>query len=198
MKKLWINIVKLFGWTFDDTDASGEPYVQHCVIIMAPHTSIYDFLLGAGCIFRLQINGRIFIKKEFFNWFTRPLLNWCGAIPVNREDAVAGHGLIEQAVSHFNAEKRFTLVITPEGTRKSVKRWKRGFYQISMEAHVPLLLAYVDYKTRHLGVGPAFWPTGDFDADMPKIMAFYQGITARHPEQYNPVYNVDPRKSTKK
>jgi 1-acyl-sn-glycerol-3-phosphate acyltransferase len=193
MKKLWTQILIWFGWTYAETDPSAVPYVQHSVMIMAPHTSIYDFLLGAGCIFKLKMNARVFVKKEFFNWFTRRFLTYCGAVPVDRSNAMAGHGLVEQAVHYFNTEEHFTLVIAPEGTRKPVKRWKRGFYEIAMEAHVPIIFTYVDYKTRRLGLGPVFWPTGDFDADMPKIMEFYKDKTPRHPERYNPYYNVNPK-----
>lgn len=163
-------------------DPCATPYVQRCVMIMAPHTSFNDFFVGAGLLFKLGTNNKIFIKKELFNFFTKPFMRWVGAVPVDRANSAKGNALVETAVKYFTQEERFTLVITPEGTRKAVKKWKRGFYQIAMTAKVPILLTYIDYKTKHMGVGPAFWPTGDYDADFPKIKAFYNDKTAKHPE----------------
>ena len=183
MKKLWIAIVRLFGWKFDVPEHNEDrPELQHCVIIEAPHTSIYDFFLGAACLWKLEVNSRIFMKKEFFNWFTRPLLNYFGVVPVDRGNR--HNGLVEQAVEYFNKNERFTVVITPEGTRKKVKRWKRGFYEMAMQANVPIVLSYIDYKKRIMGVGPAFYPTGNYDKDFVEIMKFYKNITARHPEKF--------------
>ncbi len=198
MKKLWVKIVELCGWTIDATHPSAVPHQYHSVIIMAPHTSARDFFVGAACVFKNGLNAHIFLKKDYFNFFTRKFLTACGAVPVNRESASAGHALVEEAVSYFKNNENFTQIITPEGTRQAVKRWKRGFYQIAMEANVPILLAYIDFKTKHLGIGPAFFPTGDFDADMPKIMKFYENIHACYPDQYNPYYNVDPHTAKRK
>lgn len=185
MKKLWTLLLAWCGWTYDPVDPSAAPYVQKAVMIMAPHTSFYDFFVGAGDIFKLGINSRIFIKKELFNFFTKPFLRWVGAVPVDRTNSAKGNALVETAVKYFNQEKKFTLVITPEGTRKAVKKWKRGFYMIAVEAKVPILLTYIDYKTKHMGVGPAFWPTGDYEADLPKIKAFYNDKNAKHPEGWD-------------
>lgn len=188
MKKLWVKIFEWLGWTYDPVDPSALPYVHHGIIIMVPHTSNADFFVGAGCLFKMHVDARIFIKKESFNFFTRRFLKACGAIPVDRANARSAEGLVEAAVRHFKENERFTLVITPEGTRKPVKRWKRGFYQMACQANVPILLAYIDFKTKHSGIGPAFFPTGDYNADMPKIMKFYEDKTPKHPEKYNKHY----------
>ncbi|MDY5968758.1 MAG: 1-acyl-sn-glycerol-3-phosphate acyltransferase [Bacteroidales bacterium] len=188
MNKVWSNTIKCLGWTYDPVDPTSLPYIHHCVIIMAPHTSNADFFVGAGFLFSLQIEARIFIKKESFNFFTRHFLKACGAIPVDRAHARSAEGMVNTAVKHFNENERFTLVLTPEGTRKRVKRWKRGFYQIACQANVPILLSYIDFKSKHVGIGPAFFPTGDFNADMPKIMKFYENISPKHPEKYNKYY----------
>lgn len=166
-------------------EPSAAPYVQRAVMIMAPHTSFDDFFVGAGCLFKLGVNYRIFVKKELFNFVTKPFMRWVGAVPVDRANSAKGNALIETAVKYFNKEEHFTLLITPEGTRKAVTKWKRGFYHIAMKANVPILLTYIDYKTKHMGVGPAFWPTGDYNADFPKIKAFYNDKNAKHPEGWH-------------
>lgn len=182
MKKLWILIVRLFGWKFD-VPADGErPEIQHCVLIMAPHTSIYDFFVGAACVWMIKVNSKIFMKKDFFNWFTRPFLNHFGVVPVDRGNSQ--NHLVDYAVDLFRQNERFSLVITPEGTRKYVRRWKRGFYEIACKAEVPIVMTYVDFKTKHLGIGPTLIPSGDFNSDMLKIMEFYQDKHGRHPELF--------------
>ena len=188
MKQLWVKILKCLGWTFDPVHPSSVPHLHHSVMIMAPHTSNLDFFVGAGCLFNIRVDARIFIKKESFNVLTRRLLRACGAVPVDRANARSAEGMVETAVRHFQQEERFTLVITPEGTRKRVRRWKRGFYQIACRAQVPILLTYIDYRTKHTGVGPAFFPTGDYEADMRQIMRHYESITPKHPENYNKYY----------
>lgn len=183
MKKIWFAIVRLCGWKYDIPEPGTRPELGHCVIVVAPHTSADDYLLGIACLWKLNINHHIFIKKEFFNVFTRRLLVKYGAVPVDRGNR--NNGMVQQAVEHFNNEKDWTLVVTPEGTRKAVKRWKRGFYEIAMAANVPIVLAYLDYGRKVMGVGPVFHPTGDFAADLPKIMEFYRDKQARYPENYN-------------
>ncbi|MBR1517821.1 MAG: 1-acyl-sn-glycerol-3-phosphate acyltransferase, partial [Bacteroidales bacterium] len=175
--------VSLFGWKYDIPQPDSRPELHHCVIIVAPHTSVADYLLGVACLWKLNINFHIFIKKEFFNIFTRRVLAKTGAIAVDRGNR--HNGMVQQAVHHFNNESDWTLVVTPEGTRKAVKRWKRGFYEIATEAHVPIVMAYVDYGRKVMGVGPTFYPTGDFDADMTVIKQYYRNVRARHPEGYN-------------
>ncbi|MBQ0015815.1 MAG: 1-acyl-sn-glycerol-3-phosphate acyltransferase [Bacteroidales bacterium] len=184
MKKLWVFIVQhLMGWRYDIPLAGTQPEIERCVIIVAPHTSVGDFLIGATCLWKLGVNAKIFMKKEFFNWFTTPILKHFGVIPVDRGNR--NNHLVEQAVEYYNTHPRFALTITPEGTRKAVKRWKRGFYDIAIKAQVPIVPAFVDYKTKTMGVMKPFYPSGDFQTDLPIIMKYYENITPKHPECYN-------------
>lgn len=189
MKKLWIWIVKLFGWKYDcPASVEERPELKRAVYIMAPHTSLYDFFLGASCIWHMGVEARFFMKDSFFNFFTTPILKRCGVIPVDRGNIK--NNLVGMAVDFFRKEKNFVMIVTPEGTRKFVKRWKRGFYEIAIQAQVPVILTYIDFKTRHMGVGPTFYPTGDFSADIREIMKFYQDKNARHPEMFNKQANL--------
>jgi len=77
----------------------------------------------------------------------------------------------------------FVMLLAPEGTRKKVTRWKTGFYHIARGAGVPIVLSFLDYARKEGGLGPVFYPTGDFEADMREILAFYAGVTGRHPER---------------
>lgn len=178
MKKIWTGIVKLFGWKFDLPPADDWKRLHHCVLIEAPHTSIYDFLLGAACVWRLGLNGRFFIKKEFFVFPLRHFMRWSGALPIDRGNP--NNNMIGNAVKTLAENDDISFIITPEGTRKKVKRFKRGFYEIAMQANVPIAVTYINYKTRHMGVGPLIEPTGDFEADMLRILELYSGVSPRN------------------
>ena len=183
MKKIWIGIVKLFGWKFDLPPADDWKRLHHCVLIEAPHTSIYDFLLGAACVWRLGLNGKFFIKKEFFFFPIRKFLHWSGALPIDRGNP--NNNMVGNAVKALAENSDISFIITPEGTRKCVKRFKRGFYEIATQAGVPVAVTYINYKTRHMGVGPLIEPTGDFDADMLRILAVYEGVSPRNAKGWN-------------
>ena len=180
MKKIWIALVKLRGWKFFIPDKAERPEIAHCVLIMAPHTAVADYFVGASVLFAAKTNPRIFIKKEFFNFFTRPLLKKFGAVEVDRGNR--NNNLVSRAVEELKSNNDVLVVITPEGTRKPVKRFKRGFYDIAMQAGVPIVLGYIDFKKKEAGYGPAIYPSGDYDADFKKIITFFTPIHAKHPE----------------
>lgn len=183
MKKIWIAIVKLFGWKFDLPPADDWKRLHHCVLIEAPHTSIYDFLLGAACVWRLGLNGRFFIKKEFFVFPLRHFLHWSGALPIDRGNP--NNNMVGNAVKALADNDDISFIITPEGTRKPVKRFKRGFYEIAVQANVPIAVTYINYKSRHMGVGPLIVPSGNFDDDMIRILAIYDNVAPRNAKGWN-------------
>ena len=109
------------------------------IMIGAPHTSNWDFVLFLGVIFRLKANVRFMGKAELFRnplfgWF----FYWCGGIPVDRKKST---GLVDQMVEACNKSEQFILTIAPEGTRHHVSEWKRGFYHIAKSAGIPLVMA---------------------------------------------------------
>jgi hypothetical protein len=85
----------------------------------------------------------------------------------------------------FNKYDDLNIIITPEGTRKLVHNWKRGFYYIAQKANVPIVLGFLDCKTKELGFGPLLYPTGNFEEDWKFMEKFYRGINAKHPDRYN-------------
>lgn len=183
MKWIWIKIVQLFGWKFHLPAKGERPELNRCIFAVAPHTSIYDFMVGAAYLWALDVNGKIFIKKEFFVWPLGPILRKLGAISVDRGNR--HNGMVETAVKEFAKGGTFSIAITPEGTRKPVKRWKRGFYDISTKANVPIIPACINFKSKEIYLKEAFYPSGDFMADLPVIMKHFEDVEARHPEKYN-------------
>ena len=165
-------LLKLTGWSI-----YGQlPAEKKCVVIGAPHTSNWDFLLFLMYAFTARIDVHWMGKHTLFPRPLRPLMIRLGGIPIDRSKA---HSVVEQMVDYFDSVDELTVLIAPEGTRSKVERWKMGFYHIAVQAKLPIYLGFLDSKTKTLGVGPKFIPSGDAEADMVEILAFYkdkQGI----------------------
>ena len=172
--------LKLLGWKVVGNIPDD---VKKCVIAVAPHTCIADFILGRLAYCSVGKPVKFLIKKEFFdNFILRVLLKKLGGIPVDRS---RNNNTVNEVSALFKQYDELNLIITPEGTRKLVHRWKRGFYYIAEKAHVPIVLGFLDFKKKELGFGPMLYPTGDFDEDWKIMEKFYRGINAKHPERYN-------------
>lgn len=171
-------VLRILGWKIVGDLPAG---CTKCVVMMAPHTSNIDFVFGWLGYSSLGINSHFLIKKEAFNWFSSPLLRAMGGIPVNRGRS---SNLVFQLADEFEKREQLVLTITPEGTRKPNKHWKKGYYLIAQHAEVPLVMGFLDYKAKMGGFGPSFYPSGDYKADVEKIKAFYKTKTARHPHNF--------------
>lgn len=172
-------MLRILGWKITGDIPDNTP---KCVVMMAPHTSNIDFFYGWLGYSLLGYNSSFLIKKEAFNRFTGPILKAMGGVPVDRHHST---NIVHQLTLEFQKREKFILTITPEGTRKLNRNWKKGFYFIAQSAHVPVLMGFLDYKRKEGGFGPAFYPSGDYDADFEKIKAFYSDKQARFPEQFS-------------
>ncbi len=171
-------IFKIIGWKL----TGGVPSeVKKCVMIIAPHTSFIDAILGRLAFWIMRIKARFIIKKEFFKFPLGLLIKALGGIPIDRSKG----NIIKQSVSLFNESESLVIVITPEGTRKYTDRWKNGFYHIARHAEVPIILGFLDYKKKEAGIREIFYPTGDYEKDWKYIEDFYRGVTAKFPENFN-------------
>lgn len=152
------------------------------VVVMAPHTTNLDFLIGWLGFLSLGIQSHFLIKKEIFKWYSSAIFKAMGGIPVDRKHS---SNVVMQITEEFHKRDRFIVTITPEGTRKLNNHWKRGFYYIAQSAHVPICLGFLDYHRKEGGFGPSFRPSGDFEADFKILEDFYRTKTAKHPERFN-------------
>ncbi|MBN1338937.1 MAG: 1-acyl-sn-glycerol-3-phosphate acyltransferase [Bacteroidales bacterium] len=172
-------ILKLFKWqVFNHIPA----HINKCVVVIAPHTSNLDFIIGRLAFSALGLNVRFLIKREFFFFPLGPLLKWLGGVPVDRQ---AGREAFSFARELFDSHKSIFLTVTPEGTRKYTAKWKKGFYIIARRAEVPIVLGVLDYKNKRGGLETVLEMSGDYDADFRQIESFYRGSHARHPEKFN-------------
>lgn len=159
--------LRLTGWR----TVGNAPDLDKYVLICAPHTSNWDFPMMLFVVLKFRVDVHWMGKHTLFPFPIRALMKWLGGIPINRS---AAHNTVEQAAQAFHRSESLVLIITPEGTRSKVDRWKAGFYHIAQRAKVPVQTAFLDVKSKTVGFGPLFEPTGDYDADLARIQAFYQ------------------------
>jgi 1-acyl-sn-glycerol-3-phosphate acyltransferase len=171
--------LKRKGWNIDATLPEN---IKKAVVIMAPHTSYYDFMYGWLAFSANNIKGKFLIKKESFFFPFGYILKGLGGIPVDRSNS---RNAIKSVHEAFETNKDLFLVITPEGTRSLVKNWKKGFYHIAKAAEVPVICGYLDYAKKEGGFGPVIIPSENYEEDFKIIEAFYTGKGARHPEKFN-------------
>lgn len=165
------------GWVF----TVNTQIPDKCVIVIAPHTSNWDFVLGELAIHSVGLKAGFLMKSAWFFFPLGCLMRKLGGIPVNRRE----HGVVTQAVVEaFNRHDRFAIGVTPEGTRSANPNWHTGALRIAREAGVPLLLAYIDYGLREVCIDCTFDLTDDMDEDMKSIKQYYRYYTARYPEKF--------------
>jgi 1-acyl-sn-glycerol-3-phosphate acyltransferase len=173
-------VLKLFVWRAEGSLAD----CPKCVVVVAPHTSNWDFpvLMLIKVALRLKVRwmGKHTLFRPPFGWIMR----WLGGLPIDRS---ARNNMVEQAVESFRTHDRLLLAIPPEGTRKRAPYWRSGFYHIALGAQVPIALAYADYRRKVGGIGHIFVPSGDVDADMAIIRDFYSGIVGKRPDQFGEI-----------
>lgn len=162
----------------------GEVPRPQCVLIGAPHTSNWDFVLVLLGFWSLGIDGRWVGKHTIFRRPFGGLMRCLGGIPLNRDTT---RDFVPDVVGWFEREPQLSLCIAPEGTRSRTDYWRSGFYWIAHGAGVPIALGFLDYENRVGGIGESFMPTGDIEGDMERIRAFYAGLGGRHPEKHGPV-----------
>lgn len=179
MRKFNGFLLRLLGWEIDQNIPAEA---KRCVLVFAPHTSMWDFIYGRLALTSLGLNARFLIKKEMF-WF--PLgffLRKMGAMPVDRQQVKR---LPIHAAKLFEQHQELTLMIAPEGTRKYVEQWKKGFYFISTHAKVPIVVAFLDFGTKKGGLAKVIYPSGNYEQDLFEVQQVYRGMRGKHKGQFN-------------
>lgn len=172
-------ILRLAGWTLSGEMPSNTP---KSVIIAAPHTSNWDLPYTLLVAFALELNIHWMGKIQIFRFPFNGLMRWLGGIAVDRSKS--NNTVSASADALLQALGELHLVIPPEGTRSQSRQWKTGFYYIALEAQVPIVLGFLDFGRKTAGLGPAFVPTGDFNADMVSIKSFYAAFRGKNASQF--------------
>jgi len=173
-------------WFFSRWTYRSQPAPEgSSILLAAPHTSNWDFVLMLAVAWRSGIRPKFLGKKEMFRGPAGPVMRALGGIAVDRQNPA---GLVESLVEMSRSGEAFQLVITPEGTRGNVSRWKSGFYRLAREADLPVTLAYCDRTTMTTGIGPTLSLTGDVKADMDRLRDFFSDKAG-----VKPARRVEPR-----
>ena len=166
---------RISPWTHRSTTVPTEGVG---VLIGAPHTSNWDFIIMLGIAWDLGLSVRYLGKHTLFRPPFGFVMRWLGGIPVDRGNPA---GIVDDIVGRVKDGQGFYLVVTPEGTRSAGRYWKSGFLRIAVDAGLPVTLGYVDRDTMTAGLGLTFTPTGDARADMDVVRGFYADKSGFHP-----------------
>ena len=178
----WL-VLKLIGWR---TEGKVPKDIPKYVIIVAPHTSNYDFIIGV-CVrpFIRATNCGFLIKSAYMKPPFGFLFRWLGGIAVERDRTKKTTRIVDQVAEAFAKKKRIGVAVTPEGTRSYAAEWKSGFYRIAQATQVPLALGYIDYRKKVAGIGDVFYPTGDYEKDLADIQELFRKVTPFDPKKSN-------------
>jgi 1-acyl-sn-glycerol-3-phosphate acyltransferase len=169
--------LRALGWRIEGV----IPDVPRCVIIVAPHTSNWDFVVGFATMLALDLKLTWLGKHQIFRGPFGALWRRFGGVPVHRD---APDGVVEQAAQVLAPSRSAFLAIAPEGTRKKVERWKSGFWRIARAAGAPILPVALDYQKRAVVLGELFTPSADYDADLLALRRRFRAEMARNPGNY--------------
>ena len=169
--------LRLGGWRID-----GElPDVLRCVIIVAPHTSNWDFVWGLATKLALGLQVDWIGKHTLFRFPFGFLLRRLGGIPVARH---APGDIVERIAQQVKERRQVFLGLSPEGTRRKVERWKTGFHRIAMVASVPIFPVALDYSARCVRLFPLYQATGDYQTDLHALQRHFHAGMALKPNGY--------------
>lgn len=167
-------LLRLAGWR-----VVGEVPLRG-VLVGAPHTSNWDFLLMLLVMWSVGAPPRVLVKRELFRGPLGALLRRCGGIPIDRDRPA---GIVRELADAARDDAPFLLIIAAEGTRRKAEYWKSGFYRLALEADLPITMGFIDGPTRTAGFGPGFRPTGDVAADMDVVRAFFADKRGLRPQR---------------
>jgi 1-acyl-sn-glycerol-3-phosphate acyltransferase len=174
VQRLARRLLAAFGWR---VQIAWPP--PRCVIVVYPHTSNWDFVVGYLARLAAALPVQWIGKDTLFRGPLGPLFRGMGGIPVNRS---APAGMVEQLARELSGRDTFRLAIAPEGTRARTDRWKSGFYRLALAARVPVGLAFIDFGAREVGVTTYLDLSGDEEADLARIREAYRGRRGKRPE----------------
>ncbi len=166
-------IYRAAGWTFP----GSIPDIPKAVIVVAPHTSNWDFVIGAAAMLAMDLDARFLGKHTLFTGPLGAFMRFLGGIPVDRSGR--GKGVVEDMVARFQTSDQLILALAPEGTRKAVTQWKTGFHRIALAADVPIVATALDWGRREIRFREPLPPTEDVAADIEELQQFFAGARGR-------------------
>ncbi len=169
---------KVLGWKIN----GDFPDVSKSIIIFAPHTSYYDSIYGKLFFNEVRIKHTFLSKKELFFFPMNMVMQWYGSIPIR---GVAGENAIYQVSKMLDDAKSLHIVLSPEGTMAKVTKWNKGFYYMAWKAKVPILVGYIDYQKKEVGIKGVINNLENINDVMNQINTMYKDVVAKYPEKFS-------------
>ena len=173
-------VLKIFGWTVKGT-ISDKHSKDKLVIIVAPHTSNWDGILGIATVAGLDARITFIGKHTVFKFGLGTFLRYMGGIPVDRSKP---GGIINNAINQMKNINGALIAMSPEGTRSKVKEWKTGFLRIAKELNTNIIPASLDFAKKEILLGDTFTPSGNNEKDIADLKEYYSEFVPKHPERY--------------
>jgi 1-acyl-sn-glycerol-3-phosphate acyltransferase len=175
IRRAALALLRLFGWR----SVLVWPPEPKGVIVVYPHTSNWDFIVGV--LFRVGhgLPAHWVGKDTMFFWPLGQLYRRIGGIPVNRR---ASTGFVDTLLEEYRRRDWMWLAVTPEGTRGHTDHLKSGFYRLALAADIPVGLGYIDYASRTVAIDTYMRFTGDCERDLAALRRFYATKHGRRPE----------------
>ena len=168
-------LTSILGWKIKDE----FPGIKKSIVIFAPHTSYYDGLYGKLYLMYAGINYKFLSKKEFFKFPIKYFFRAFGSIPVYKNKEFINH-----IVELFNNSNELHIVLSPEGHMAKTAHWKKGFYYMATKANVPIVVGYIDYKNKEVGIKGVIRYPSDMKETMKEINNMYKDVNAKYPEDF--------------
>jgi len=169
-------ILSCMGWKI----VGKLPDIPQYVLIVVPHTSNWDLIIGLLARFAVNVRIKFLAKREIFVFPLSYIMRAMGGTPVDRSTS---KNRVEKIVEMFKNNKEFVLGLAPEGTRSPVKRWKFGFYHIAHQAEVPIVMVGMDYPSREIRIAPPMKASGDIKKDYAFMLDFFKTIQGKHKKE---------------
>jgi 1-acyl-sn-glycerol-3-phosphate acyltransferase len=169
-------LVNLLGWRI----AGKLPDIKKSVIIFAPHTSYWDGLYGKLYLMQLDVNYRFLSKKEFFKVPLKYFFKIYGSIPVSKTK-----GDIDYVVELINIRHELHIVLSPEGQLAKTIRWKKGYYYMAVRANVPIVVGFIDYKRKEIGIKGVIDNINSIESVRREVAELYSDVSAKYPEKFS-------------
>ena len=177
MRWLYAWIFKHLGWRVIDRE--NLPNASKYILLVAPHTSNWDFLVGVGARAEIRFYPRYLAKKELFIWPLGWLFRRLGGYPVERKNKT---NFVEQLKDIFNRKDSFILTITPEGTRSFNPNWRTGFFYLAQQTGVPIVPVAFDYSRKEVVIGEAKHAEGQVEPFIQELKTWYSQFKGKLPE----------------
>ncbi|WP_292945984.1 1-acyl-sn-glycerol-3-phosphate acyltransferase [Olleya sp. UBA1516] len=167
---------KIMGWKVVGNTNFSKDIIKKAVIISAPHTSNFDFIIGILLRKVTQVKTNFIGKQELFTWPFGYYFRAVGGVPVDRKNK---ENKVQTIAKLFENKEEFRLTLAPEGTRSKVDEWRTGFYYIAKQANVPIIMFTLDFGNKQNTVSEPFYPTDNMEADFKFMKSFFKDVKGK-------------------